>query len=179
MLDWKIPLILISFLILVLIYFFNLKENFSSYDQFDYQSVPSYKINANPVKPYGPSDISGVSSNPELINSNKKLHNPQVDIFTKSVDNEQLRNKFERTYLLDPTGELAQYDITNNKISAGCCPAQYSPPFKIVSDEEKDLLSKGNYVPNGYSGMNMESGPACLCITKTQADFVNKRGNNA
>ena len=40
----------------------------------------------------------------------------QIDEFTKAVDDAQLRNKFERMYMLDPDGSVAKYDITYNRL---------------------------------------------------------------
>ena len=101
--------------------------------------------------------------------------NPLVDEITEQSDNQQLRKNFERTYMLDPEGKTAQYDITYNTISPNCCPAQYAPPFPL-SDSNCDYAQK--YVANQYSGMNFKDGYGCTCMTKDQAKFFGNRGNN-
>jgi hypothetical protein len=101
--------------------------------------------------------------------------NPLVDEITEQSDNQQLRKNFERTYMLDPVGNTAQYDITYNTISPNCCPAQYAPPFPLT-DDNCDYAQK--YVANQYSGMNFKDGYGCTCMTKDQAKFFGNRGNN-
>jgi len=101
--------------------------------------------------------------------------NPLVDEITEQSDNQQLRKNFERTYMLDPEGKTAQYDITYNTISPSCCPAQYAPPFPLT-DDNCDYAQK--YVANQYSGMNFKDGYGCTCMTKDQAKFFGNRGNN-
>ncbi len=101
--------------------------------------------------------------------------NPLVDEITEQSDNQQLRKNFERTYMLDPEGKTAQYDITYNTISPNCCPAQYAPPFPL-SDSNCDYAQK--YVANQYSGMNFKDGYGCTCMTVDQAKFFGNRGNN-
>jgi hypothetical protein len=104
--------------------------------------------------------------------------NDDVDVFTHIVDNQQLKQNFERTYLLDPNGSVAKYDITNNKISPNCCPAQYAPPFKISDKEDANCDYAQKYVANQYSGMNYQDGYGCVCMTPKQAEFYGSRGGN-
>lgn len=135
----------------------------------------------------GPSSQTGVGKNSDVdVYDNRgykwayNANTPEVDVFTSMVDNAQLRNNFERTYLLDPNGSLAQYDITNNKISPNCCPAQYAPPFKTTDskDDGENCDYAQKYVANNYSGMNFEDGYGCVCMTPGQADFYGSRGGN-
>lgn len=133
----------------------------------------------------GPSDTVGVDQN-----SNKDVYDnrgykwsanaqdPQVDVQTHTIDDAQLRNAFERTYMLDPDGSVAQYDITYNKISPSCCPAQYSPPFKVGDKDSTNCEYAQQYVANNYSGMNYADGYGCVCMTPKQADFYGSRGGN-
>lgn len=101
-----------------------------------------------------------------------------VDNFTAAANNAQLRNKFERSYLLDPsTGQdnISQYDISQVPMSQHCCPAVYKPDF--MGDDRGDYANK--YVANNYSGMNYDSAHAsCACITPKQAAFYGTRGGN-
>ena len=146
-------------------------------------SVDIYKYNS--PNPMGPSDQIGVGNNSKQdvydnrgFNWSKNSSDPQVDVFTQAVDDTQLRNKFERTYMLDPDGSVAQYDITYNKISPACCPAQYSPPFKVDDKNSSNCDTAQKYVANQYSGMNYNNGYGCVCMTPKQADFYGTRGGN-
>jgi len=142
-----------------------------------------YKVNTN--DPMGPSDQIGITQNSrnDVFDNrgykwSSNSNDPQVDTFTKAVDDSQLRNNFERTYMLDPNGSVAQYDITYNKISPSCCPAQYSPPFKLGDKDSSNCDTAQKYVANQYSGMNYNNGYGCVCITPKQADFYGTRGGN-
>ena len=135
--------------------------------------------------PMGPSDQIGVNQNsPSDVYDNRgykwsaNAKDPAVDVFTQAVDDAQLRNKFERTYLLDPDGSVAQYDITNNTISPNCCPAQYAPPFKLTDKDSTNCDYAQKYVANNYSGMNYADGYGCVCMTPKQAEFYGTRGGN-
>lgn len=146
-------------------------------------SIGIYKYNS--PNPMGPSDKIGVGNNSKQdvydnrgFNWTKNASDPQVDVFTEAVDDTQLRNKFERTYMLDPDGSVAQYDITYNKISPACCPAQYSPPFKVDDKNSSNCDTAQKYVANQYSGMNYNNGYGCVCMTPKQADFYGTRGGN-
>lgn len=140
---------------------------------------------AQPSNPMGPSQDIGVNKNSgKDVFDNRgfkwtaNAKDSQIDEFTKAVDDAQLRNKFERMYLLDPDGSVAKYDITNNKISPNCCPAQYSPPFKLTDKNATNCEFAQKYVANQYSGMNFEDGYGCACVTPKQADFYGSRGGN-
>jgi len=130
----------------------------------------------------GPNSNSGVNQNSPTDVFDQRgfkwtvnAKNPLIDEITEQSDNQQLRKNFERTYMLDPVGNTAQYDITYNTISPNCCPAQYAPPFPL-SDDNCDYAQK--YVANQYSGMNFKDGYGCTCMTKDQAKFFGNRGNN-
>jgi hypothetical protein len=134
----------------------------------------------------GPSSKIGVNQNSNVdifdnrgfkFTQNSKS-NGDIDVFTNIVDNQQLKNNFERTYLLDPNGSVAKYDITNNKISPNCCPAQYAPPFKMSSEDDANSDYSQKYVANQYSGMNYQDGYGCVCMTPDQAEFYGSRGGN-
>lgn len=140
---------------------------------------------SEPINPMGPSQDSGVNQNStQDVFDNRgfkwsaNAKDSQIDEFTKAVDDAQLRNKFERMYMLDPDGSVAKYDITYNKISPNCCPAQYAPPFKLTDKDASNCDFAQNYVANQYSGMNFNDGYGCACITSKQADFYGSRGGN-
>jgi len=134
----------------------------------------------------GPSSKIGVNQNSDIdifdnrgYNSTQNVKsNDNIDVFTNIIDNQQLRDDFERTFLLDPSGSVAQYDITNNKISPNCCPAQYSPPFNVSGKKDADVDYSQQYVANQYSGMNYQDGYGCVCMTPDQAEFYGSRGGN-
>jgi hypothetical protein len=133
----------------------------------------------------GPSEKIGVNQNSGVdIYDNRgykfseNADNKDVDAITQSIDDQILKQKFERTYLLDPKGSVAQYDITNNKISPNCCPAQYAPPFKVSEKEDANCDYSQKYVANQYSGMNYQDGYGCVCMTPDQAEFYGSRGGN-
>ena len=168
-------------------------QNFVTNNAFEVANSIDYGMDDNlkgmyrspPQNPMGPSQISGVDQNSgQDVYDNRGFKwsadasDPQIDTFTQAVDDAQLRNKFERTYMLDPDGSVAQYDITYNKISPNCCPAQYAPPFKLTDKDSTNCDFAQKYVANQYSGMNFNDGYGCACITPKQADFYGSRGGN-
>jgi hypothetical protein len=133
----------------------------------------------------GPSSNSGVNENSGTdVFDNRGFKwtvnskDPLVDEITDQVDNQQLKQNFERTYMLDPSGKTAQYDITYNTISPNCCPAQYAPPFPLTNKNSTNCDYAQKYVANQYSGMNFKDGYGCTCMTPDQAKFFGNRGNN-
>ena len=143
----------------------------------------------SPLNPMGPSQVSGVGQNSgpgsaQDVYDNRgfkwsaNAKDVEIDEFTRAVDDAQLRNQFERMYMLDPDGSVAKYDITYNKISPNCCPAQYAPPFKLTDKDASNCDFAQKYVANQYSGMNFNDGYGCACITPKQADFYGSRGGN-
>lgn len=201
----KLTILLLFIILIALIYLFrhgyfsssekfNNTQNYTPTNKNDIANLLQYGKADNLPSLYnqpvnstmGPSSITGVGKNSDTdIYDNRgfkwayNANTPEIDVFTNMVNNSQLRNKFERTYLLDPNGSLAEYDITNNKISPNCCPAQYAPPFKTTGskdDENCDFAQK--YVANNYSGMNFKDGYGCVCMTPDQADFYGSRGGN-
>jgi hypothetical protein len=141
---------------------------------------------SQPVDPtMGPSSLTGVNQNSQQdVFDNRgykwtaNAKDPQVDVITKAVDDKMLRQQFERTYMLDPDGSVAQYDPTYMKISPNCCPAQYAPPFKLTDKDESNCDFAQKYVANNYSGMNYQDGYGCVCMTPKEADFYGTRGGN-
>ena len=99
-----------------------------------------------------------------------------VDLFTQRANDAMMKAKFERTYMLDPSGEVAQYDISNMKVDKKCCPAQYGVDF--MGNDNCDFANK--YVANNYSGMNYNSdGVGCPCVDVQAATWWGGRGGNA
>ncbi len=141
-------------------------------DSFVYATKPQPSISSSSAPP-----VFGASSPDGVLPDNMNLYsdvetNADVDVFTKIVDNQQLKQTFERSFLLDPTGSVDQNDITKGKFSPSCCPAQWSPSFM---DTSKPLSPE--YVPNNYSGDSI-NGSGCACVTKDQANYIRTRGGN-
>ena len=156
-------------------------------DKLDYnKNNDLYSLySSQPSNPMGPSQQSGVNQNSSQdVYDNRgykwsvNAKDSEIDEFTKSVNNAQLKNKFERMYMLDQDGSVAKYDITHSKISPNCCPAQYAPPFKLTDKDKSNCDFAQKYVANQYSGMNFNDGYGCACITPKQADFYGSRGGN-
>ena len=172
-------------------------QNFVYNNAFDVANTMDYGNNDDvkgmykdsPSNPMGPSQVSGVGQNSgpgsaQDVYDNRgfkwsaNAKDSEIDEFTREVDDAQLRNQFERMYMLDPAGSVAKYDITYNKISPNCCPAQYAPPFKLTDKDASNCDFAQKYVANQYSGMNFNDGYGCACITPKQADFYGSRGGN-
>ena len=135
---------------------------------------------------YGPSSLYGVNQNSNTDTYDDRgykwsttYNNDNVDTFTDIIDNKELQKNFEKTYMLDPTGSIAKYDLTYNTISPNCCPAQYAPPFKLTDKDSSNCDYAQQYVANNYSGMNIDDGSGCVCITPDQANFYGSRGGNS
>lgn len=198
--------IIVLIILTALIYYFNFFRNenfrvdsqnyvynnaFEVADRLDYGKDDDIQgmYQTGPANPMGPSQNTGVGQNSGPASAQDVYDNrgfkwssnakdAQVDTFTRAVDDAQLRNKFERIYMLDPDGSVAKYDLTYNKISPNCCPAQYSPPFKLTDKDSTNCDYAQKYVANQYSGMNFNDGYGCACITPKQADFFGSRGGN-
>ena len=108
-----------------------------------------------------------------------------VDNFTANANmamnaEASAKQQYERGYLLDPKGDVAQYDVSNMPVSKYCCPSQYGTDFMGEDNAEKELYASQNYVANNYSGMNYYSkGVGCPCMTAKDGEFYGSRGGNA
>ncbi len=196
----QILILLIIFVIIIVTIYNNkttenFKPNTKNYiytNKFDVANLLQYGEKEEPCidkksnnMTMGPSSFSGVNENSGTdVFDNRGFKwtvnskDPLVDEITQQVDNQQLRKNFERTYMLDPSGQTAQYDITYNTISPNCCPAQYAPPFPLTNKNSTNCDYAQKYVANQYSGMNFKDGYGCTCMTPKQAKFFGNRGNN-
>jgi hypothetical protein len=97
---------------------------------------------------------------------------------SETIDAEKIieRRQYENVYRLDPTGEIAEYDVSNMPISVDCCPAQYMCETDL---QNNNCEYSKKYVANNYSGMNYEDGLGCICMTPKQANFIGTRGGNS
>ena len=147
-------------------------ENLNINNAFVYASKPQDQIsNVNIPPVFGASSNEGVLPNKIALFTDVQT-DANVDVLTKNVNNQQLKQSFERSFLLDPTGSISQNDISQGNFNPQCCPAQWSPTFM---DTSKPLSPE--YVPNNYSGNNI-NGSGCACITKNQANYIRTRGGN-
>jgi hypothetical protein len=92
----------------------------------------------------------------------------------------EIRDKYKNMYMLDPTGELEKYNLSNNPTSRYCCPAAYRSAGGGDDgfDAKLALEYSNKYVANNYSGMNFDNNAGCLCVTPEQAKFFATRGGN-
>lgn len=176
---------------------FNIANNLE-YNMHNMESVSDNQINFlklsdvdnvsqnNKIDLQGPSNVDGVNQNNKLdifddrgYKWTKPVNNPDIDVITNTLNDHQLRNDFNRIYMLDPIGDVAKYDISASPISVNCCPAQYSPPFKLTEDNKSNCDYAQKYVANQYSGMNYKNGYGCACITPQQAHYYGSRGGNS
>jgi hypothetical protein len=103
-----------------------------------------------------------------------------VDVIMDRMSNDALRKDFSQLYMLDPSNQVAQYDIANMPISRSCCPAQYAPPFPAENGAGDNCSFAQLYVANNYSADSTNSnGTGCPCIKPSQAEFYTNRGGNA
>ena len=168
-------------------------QNFVTNNRFDNANKLDYGTDAPPgmySKPpssvSGPSNINGVNknSNVDIFDNrgfkwNYNGSDPKIDAFTDEATNAELRNKYQRTYMLDPKGDVAKYDLSYNETSSNCCAAQWSPPFKLNNKDKSNCSYAQKYVANQYSGNNFDDSSGCLCVTPKQATFYGQRGGNA
>jgi hypothetical protein len=160
------------------------KNNIANQLEYGSKNVAGMYERPSPLE-MGPSQNIGVNENSRTdifddrgYKWTENAKNPEVDELTSKIDDQQLRQNFERTYMLDPDGSVSQYDVTYNKISPNCCPAQYAPPFKLTGENESNCDYAQKYVANQYSGMNFADGYGCVCMTPKQALFFGNRGGN-
>jgi hypothetical protein len=159
---------------------FNDVANQMEYGDDEIDSIPLKSSDVmGPSSQYGVTQNSGVD-----VMDNRGFKwtapstDPLIDVITNSYDSTELKNKFNRMYMLDPKGSVAKYDITYNTISPNCCPAQYAPPFKLTSKGKTNCDYAQKYVANNYSGQNFNDGSGCTCMTPDQAKFYGNRGSN-
>jgi hypothetical protein len=74
-------------------------------------------------------------------------------------------------------GNDGVYGLNYAMCSSSCCSPQYPPPFPLDKDVVVDKM-KGDFVPSGYTCNNAWQNSGCVCMTKTQKDFLSSRGGN-
>jgi len=129
------------------------------------------------------SSDTGVNKNSDTDNFDvrgykwtKQRNGFDINVASSMMSDDVMRNEFQNMYMLDPSGSVEEYDISNMPVSKHCCPAQYAVPF--MGDNNCAYADK--YVATNYMGMNYGSeGNGCPCMTPDQASFYTKRGGNS
>jgi hypothetical protein len=86
-------------------------------------------------------------------------------------------NEYGKTDILDD-GMSGNAGLNFNMCSKSCCSPQYPPPFGIPADPLV-CNSDTEFVSTSYTCNNGWQDSGCLCLSKDQALFLNKRGNNS
>jgi len=75
-------------------------------------------------------------------------------------------------------GENGNMGLSTNLCSPACCSEQWPTPHKLPHD--KFICgNKDKYQPSNYFCNNSYQSSGCLCLKKSQAEFLANRGNNA
>ena len=134
----------------------------------------------------------GFASNKVLDSTNQqvnpKLYNPElnasidesgiVGLPTKLVPAwEQNTKQYGEVDILDD-GMNGNAGLNFNMCSKSCCSKQYPTPFDLPTDPLV-CNSEQEFVPSSYTCNNAWQDSGCVCMTKDQSLFLNKRGNNA
>jgi hypothetical protein len=80
-------------------------------------------------------------------------------------------------YCNDPNG-IGDNGLNFNFCSPACCSNQYPLPFKLPVQTSL-YYSDDEYVPTSYMCSDGVNNSGCLCLKKSQANFLNSRGLNA
>lgn len=73
------------------------------------------------------------------------------------------------------TIDIGKNSIAHAKCSKSCCGQQYPTPFDV--HDEEICNNQSSYVPVNLNCIS-DQGAGCLCVTKSQFDFLVNRGNN-
>lgn len=120
-----------------------------------------------PIKPTFFDSGSGVMmSGGEL--TPKELLSPWYQTYTGDVKNH---------FLLDDGGNGSN-GLHFNLCSKACCSDQYPTPFKLPY-EDKVCNNKQKFVPSPYMCNNAWQDSGCVCLSKSQGEFIGSRGGNA
>ena len=87
------------------------------------------------------------------------------------------KNNYGETEILDD-GKMGNLGLNFNMCSKSCCSEQPTLPFKMMPDDFV-LQSGEKYVSSNINCSNAWQDSGCVCLTKNQALFLNRRGNNA
>lgn len=68
--------------------------------------------------------------------------------------------------------------LNYNLVSPACCSEQWPTPFKLAHDKFV-CENKDQFVPSPYMGNNAWQNSGCVCMTKSQGEFLTNRGGNA
>jgi len=130
----------------------------------------------------------GMENTKTQLKHNPRMYQPAID---REVDNDNFirlpsesqtpwaknKNGYGEVDYLDD-GWMGNAGLNFNMCSKACCSQQYPPPFSVTPDDFV-LRSGQEFVPSSYTCNNGWQDSGCLCMTKDQALFLNRRGNNA
>jgi hypothetical protein len=163
-------LIIIITIVVIMLITSNKKEGFS-------------KFNRNSHESYIPRSYNSRSYNPRSF---------YPAISNQAIDDNFIPMPQESDYpWADNTGNYGESDIVDdgnkgnmslhhNLCSKACCSQQWPVSHQVLtSPDDFVLLSGKDYVPSNYTCNNGWQDSGCLCLTKEQALFMNRRGGNA
>ena len=79
-------------------------------------------------------------------------------------------------YFLDD-GAGGEMSVQHNLCSKSCCSAQWPTPFKQKYDPYV-CQNKDQFVPSNIMCSNVFQDAVCMCLTKSQSQFISNRGLN-
>lgn len=130
-------------------------------------------------------NVKSVNPAPSELIYNPKMFQPDVNKQVKDNNYIQLPEfsnapwkENVKDYGLTDALSPVDMGLNFNMCSKSCCSQQYPPPFSVTPDDFV-LMSNKDFVPTSYSCNNGWQDSGCLCMTKEQALFLNRRGNNA
>lgn len=85
-------------------------------------------------------------------------------------------NSYGEVDMLDD-GMNGNAGVNFNVCSRSCCSRQYAPPFAMPTDPMVQNADT-EFVPNNYTCNDGWNDSGCLCLTKPQSEFLNRRGGN-
>lgn len=136
---------------------------------------------------YGNGDDMGNSGCGNGVDKNGAFVDPSVGGFIEQVGFEDggyddaLKYKMRSNipsneYLLDD-GANEELTIVNNMCSKSCCSPQWPTPFTQDTNEFV-IANRDKFVPSSYFCNDSYNSAGCICLTKTQNQFLLNRGNN-
>ena len=151
----------------------------------------------NPYKPGFQQQIKTVESNP--IEWRQKelptIYPPQYTAYdatiqsgTKFIPQNEFYTPWGNVIVLDQNDDgksgyanddkgIGDNGLNFNLCSPSCCSDQWPLPFKMPVDK-MTCGSEDDYVPTSYYCNNGWQNSGCLCMKKSQANFIDKRGDN-
>lgn len=111
--------------------------------------------------------VAGVMSGPGFESNVTEMTGMEQDVVSKLPSN---------YYFLDD-GADGKYSIQHNNCSKNCCSSQWPLPFKMKKDPYL-CQNKDQFVGSNIFCNNAYNDSGCLCLEKSQAQFLYTRGKN-